>query len=268
METSESWRSSCLISAVKIRVIISQHYLDDNKTKSKPIARISTFPLDFRLHWLWGNNIIAPTRVIAWLPQWQKEPWTIWADIPLYIVHCQTNTSLLLFSLDVIPDTGAWCCGQWPLWTVLAHFHERPSIDRPTRGETDWCHIAPCRQTREDLIHITGATAMLPKCPLQWRHNERDGVSNHRRLDCLLNHSDADQRKLQSSASLIFVIGIHRWPVHSSHKWPVTRKMFPFDDVFMLRACFFSHMFTDIKRHHVITYMHQWKPYSHSNSSW
>ena len=22
---------------------------------------------------------------------------------------------------------------------------------------------------------------------LQWRHNERDGVSNHRRLDCLLN---------------------------------------------------------------------------------
>ena len=23
---------------------------------------------------------------------------------------------------------------------------------------------------------------------LQWRHYERDGVSNHRRLDCLLNH--------------------------------------------------------------------------------
>ena len=22
---------------------------------------------------------------------------------------------------------------------------------------------------------------------LQWRHNERDGVSNHQRLDCLLN---------------------------------------------------------------------------------
>ena len=24
--------------------------------------------------------------------------------------------------------------------------------------------------------------------PLQWRHNERDSVSDHRRLDCLLNH--------------------------------------------------------------------------------
>ena len=45
-------------------------------------------------------------------------------------------------------------------------------------------------------------------------------------------YSDADQRKLQSSATLAFVMGIHQWPV-TPHKWPVTRKMFPFDDVFM-----------------------------------
>ena len=43
-------------------------------------------------------------------------------------------------------------------------------------------------------------------------------------------YSDADQRKHQSSASLAFVRGIHRWPVNSPHKGPVTRKMFPFDD--------------------------------------
>ena len=42
---------------------------------------------------------------------------------------------------------------------------------------------------------------------------------------------DADQRKHQSSASLAFVRGIHRGPVNSPHKWLVTRKMFPFDDV-------------------------------------
>ena len=59
-------------------------------------------------------------------------------------------------------------------------------------------------------------------CTLQWRHNENDGVSNHRRLDCLLN------RLLRS---LAFVRGIHRWSVNSLHKGPVTRKMFPFDDV-------------------------------------
>ena len=47
-------------------------------------------------------------------------------------------------------------------------------------------------------------------------------------------YSDADQRKHQSSASLAFVRGIHQWPVNSPHKWPVTRKMFPFDDVIIL----------------------------------
>ena len=33
--------------------------------------------------------------------------------------------------------------------------------------------------------------------------------------------------------SLAFVRGIHWWLVNSPHKWPVTRKMFPFDDVIM-----------------------------------
>ena len=47
-------------------------------------------------------------------------------------------------------------------------------------------------------------------------------------------YSDVDQNKHQSSASLAFVRGIHRGPMNSPHKWPVTRKMFPFDDVIML----------------------------------
>ena len=45
--------------------------------------------------------------------------------------------------------------------------------------------------------------------------------------------SGADSRKRQSSASLAFVRGIHRWPVNSPHKSQVTQKMFPFDDVIM-----------------------------------
>ena len=49
-------------------------------------------------------------------------------------------------------------------------------------------------------------------------------------------YSDADQRKHQSSASLAFVRGIHRGPVNSPHKGPITRKMFPFDDVIMVRV--------------------------------
>ena len=46
-------------------------------------------------------------------------------------------------------------------------------------------------------------------------------------------YSDVDQGKHQRSASLAFVRGIHRGPVNSPHKGPVTRKMFPFDDVIM-----------------------------------
>ena len=46
-------------------------------------------------------------------------------------------------------------------------------------------------------------------------------------------YSGADQRKHQSSASLAFVRGIYRWAVNFPHKRPVTRKMFPFDDVIM-----------------------------------
>ena len=39
-------------------------------------------------------------------------------------------------------------------------------------------------------------------------------------------YSDADQRKHKTSASPTFVWGIHRGPVNSPHKWPVTRKIF------------------------------------------
>ena len=45
--------------------------------------------------------------------------------------------------------------------------------------------------------------------------------------------SGTDQRKHQSSASLAFVRGIHRWSVNSADKWTVMGKMFPFDDVIM-----------------------------------
>ena len=49
-------------------------------------------------------------------------------------------------------------------------------------------------------------------------------------------YSDEDQRKHQSSASLAFVQGIPRGPVNSPHKWPVARKMFPFDDIIMVQG--------------------------------
>ena len=49
----------------------------------------------------------------------------------------------------------------------------------------------------------------------------------------LIVYLGADQRKHQSSVSLSFVRGIHRWSVNSPHKGPVTQKMLPFYDVIM-----------------------------------
>ena len=69
---------------------------------------------------------------------------------------------------------------------------------------------------------------------LQWCHNEHNGISNHQPPNYLLNRLFRQKsKKPQSLASLVFVRGIHRWPVNSPHKGPVTRKMFPFDDVIM-----------------------------------
>ena len=59
--------------------------------------------------------------------------------------------------------------------------------------------------------------------------SEINGVS----IVCSTVCSGSDQRNLQSPASLAFVRGIHRSPVDSPHKEPVTRQMFPFHDVTM-----------------------------------
>ena len=67
---------------------------------------------------------------------------------------------------------------------------------------------------------------------LRWRHNGRDDVSHHQPHDCVLNRLFRRRsKKHQSSVSLAFMREIPRTLVHSPHKWPVTRKMFPFDDV-------------------------------------
>ena len=70
---------------------------------------------------------------------------------------------------------------------------------------------------------------------LLWRHNEhKASLITSLTIVYSTVYSDANHRKHHSPASLAFVRGIHRRPVNSPHKWPVTRKMFPFDDVIML----------------------------------
>ena len=69
---------------------------------------------------------------------------------------------------------------------------------------------------------------------LHWRHNDYDGVSNRRPRGCLLNRLFRRRSKKTSKLRVTgLCAGNSPGPVNSPHKWPVTRKMFPFDDVIM-----------------------------------
>ena len=91
------------------------------------------------------------------------------------------------------------------------------------------CHIYHfrCNQCRKlRLSNDISASLYIVSLTSLWRHNEHDSISNHQPHHCLLN-------RYFGHKSLAFVRGIHRRPVNSPHKGPVTRKMFPFDDVIM-----------------------------------
>ena len=107
-------------------------------------------------------------------------------------------------------------CVTWPQWVKTEAMAPSESAARDS-----WCPAGTRRA-------------------LQWSHNERHGVSvTGVLIVCWTVYSGADQIKHQSSVSLAFVRGIHRSPVDSPHKGPVTRRKYPFDDVIM-----WSHRFS------------------------
>ena len=73
---------------------------------------------------------------------------------------------------------------------------------------------------------------MKTRCALQWRHNDHDGVSNNQPHGCLLKPLFRRRSKKTSKLRVTGLwVGNSPGPVNSPHKGPVTRKMFPFDDV-------------------------------------
>ena len=101
-----------------------------------------------------------------------------------------------------------------------------------------WCMSVPKWIVRIPLTSCLRADSTAPSNRVKWQYDDvimGAIASEITSLTIVYStvYSGADQRKHQSSASLAFVRGIHRGPVNSPHKWPVTRKMFPFDDVIM-----------------------------------
>ena len=77
-----------------------------------------------------------------------------------------------------------------------------------------------------------------PSDSLRWRQNGRDSVSNHQPHDCLFNRLLRPRSKKTSKIRVTgLCVGNSPGPVNSPHKGPVTRKIFPFDDVIMLMRC-------------------------------
>ena len=88
------------------------------------------------------------------------------------------------------------------------------------------------------LIQSRNSTTIVlawdKRSTLQWRHNDHDGVSNHQPHGCLLNRLFGRRSKKASKLRATgLCAGKSPGPVNSPHKGPVTRKMFPFDDVIM-----------------------------------
>ena len=103
---------------------------------------------------------------------------------------------------------------------------------------THWSYVFPV-PTHPNVLFIPAQVHRHPCVPYQFHYNDVIMGTMASEITSLIIvystvYSGADQRKHQSSASLVFVRGIHLGPVNSPHKWPVTRKMFPFDDVIMV----------------------------------
>ena len=69
---------------------------------------------------------------------------------------------------------------------------------------------------------------------LHWHHNGRDSVSNHQPHDCLFSRIFRRRSKETSKFRVTgLCVGNSPGTGEFPHKWPVRRKMFPFDEVIM-----------------------------------
>ena len=134
----------------------------------------------------------------------------------------QSRSSLLISRSKVTAADN--CLGS--ICLIIKHRFQYLIISWLTRGSLD---------KMVDILPMPSSNKTISPNSLLWRHNKRDGISNHQPHVYSTVYSGTVERKHQSSTSLAFVREIHQWPVNSPHKWPVMRKMFPFDDVIMFK---------------------------------
>ena len=156
--------------------------------------------------------------------KWHPYPFTDDENIPMI---CK------LFFVFAINTAMSASINAGPLYCHWSKYINAPVTEKkPWRTEVKrsiMCIYKNCIHNHDRTTHNTAFS-------LRWRHNGCNSIASQMTSLTIVYsivYSDADQRKRESSASLTIVWGIHREPINSQHKWPVTRKMFPFDDVIM-----------------------------------
>ena len=172
-------------------------------------------------HWWLGAEplpepMITWNMVDVWYSRLQFDRW-MWRFL-------ERNGNFFIFSMTI----SVRKVFSWSVWCELAHTTALSLLSMALR------HFSRSWLRTTYRLHYSSVI-------MRAMASQITGVL----MVCWIVCSCADQRKLKNSASLAFVRGIHRWLVNSPHNGPVTRKMFPLDDVIMVYTPTWCHMLND-----------------------
>ena len=146
---------------------------------------------------------------------------------PQFIGHIQVIT-WWRHQMETFSALLALCAGNSPVpgefppqrsvtrsFDVIFDLHRNKRLSKQSWGW--WFETLPRllrRHSNDMYIQTQCGIIIMRPVPLWWRHNECDGVSNHRRLDCLFNRLF---RRRSKKTSKLRVTGLfeenprHRW---------------------------------------------------------
>ena len=176
----------------------------------------------------------------------------------------KVNFRWIIFKLNLVVNGWGISCETALIWLSLDHTHDKSTLVQvmaccltAPSHYLNQCwpkSLSPYGVTRLQWVNILRpgdaylhhfTSSNWSPISLRWHHNGRDSVSNHQPHDCLLTVLRRRSKKTSKLRVTGLCAGNSPVTVKFPHKWPITRKMFPFDDVIMW--CLFSTRFnTDI----------------------
>ena len=193
------WFGSAFVQIMACRLIGA-------KPLSRPILGYVNWPLRNELQWDFNKNTKCTfSKVHMNISSAKWRPFSLGGDELILILYSR------MYCLTV-PN-------------VLVFLENEDVAQRQQEHESVSCSLGNCRTAEKGV----GSSFNYNDVIMSVMASQITSLTSV----CSTVYSGSDQRKHQSSASLAFVRGIHRWPVNSPHKGPVTRKMFPVDDVIM-----------------------------------